>query len=176
MNSLQVKDKGCESCEFQQNLSILREIDFFSELPLETLKILAYLCTREEYKKGDYLISKGEDDGQAFYVVSGKVGLLYDERNSGGGIIREFGAGKFVGGLSLLGKMRRLFYLKALEDVTCIRMTREKFSKALAQFPELTPKLFQAVVNRILKWEERMFLEHGCHSDTCSHIAGVSLV
>ncbi len=176
MNSLQVKNKGCESCEFQENLSILREIDFFSELPLETLKILAYLCTREKYKQGDYLINKGEDDGQAFYVISGKIGLLYEEKNSDEGVIREFGPEKFVGGLSLLGKMRRIFYLKALEDVVCIRMTREKFSKALAQFPELTPKLFQAVVNRISKWEERMFLEHGCHSDTCANIAGVSLV
>jgi hypothetical protein len=72
--------------------------------------------------------------------------------------------------------MRRLFSLKALDDTTCLVLTRKKFSKAIAQFPDLTPKLFQAVISRILKWEEKMFLEHGHHSETCSHIAGVSLV
>jgi hypothetical protein len=55
-------------------------------------------------------------------------------------------------------------------------MTRDKFSKAVAQFPDLTPKLFQAVINRILKWEERMFLERGQSSEVCANIAGVSLV
>ena len=176
MNSSQAKDSGRESCEFQENLSILREIDFFSELPLEILKVLAYLCTREKYKEGDYLLQKGEDDGQAFYILSGRLGLLYDDRAKDAEVVRVYGPEKFIGGLSLIGKMRRLFFVKALEDVTCLCLTREKFSKAVAQFPDLTPRLFQAVINRIFKWEERMFLEHGQSSDTCVNIAGVSLV
>ena len=101
MNSSQAKDKGCEACEFQENLSILREIDFFSELPLEILKVLAYLCTREKYEKGDFLINKGEDDGQAFYIISGSVGILYDDKNGDAKMVRVYGPEKFIGGLSL---------------------------------------------------------------------------
>ena len=176
MNSSQEKDKLCIICEFQENLSTLREIDFFSELPLDLLKILAYLCSREKYQEGDFLINKGEDDGQAFYIISGKAGLMHEDEGKSSPIILEYGPDKFIGGLSLIGKMRRLFSLKALEDTLCLVLTREKFSKAIAQFPDITPRLFQAVITRILNWEEKMFLDQGQHSDTCSRIAGVSLV
>ena len=49
MNSSMEKNEQGSSCEFKENLSILREIEFFSELSLETLKVLAYLCKREVY-------------------------------------------------------------------------------------------------------------------------------
>jgi CRP/FNR family transcriptional regulator, cyclic AMP receptor protein len=176
MSSSQEKDKVCIICEFQENLATLREIDFFSELPLDLLKVIAYLCSQEKYQEGDFLINRGEDDGQAFYIISGRAGLMYDSENKRSDMIYEYGPGKFIGGLSLIGKMRRLFSLKALEDTLCLVLTREKFSKAIAQFPDITPRLFQAVITRILNWEEKMFLEHGQQSDTCSRIAGVSLV
>lgn len=176
MNSSQEKDKVCIICEFQENLATLREIDFFSELPLDLLKIIAYLCDREKYKEGDFLINKGEDDGQAFYIISGRAGLMYDSENSKPHMIHEYGPGKFIGGLSLIGKMRRLFSLKAVEDTLCLVLTREKFSKAIAQFPDITPRLFQAVITRILSWEEKMYLEQGANSDISSHVAGVSLI
>jgi CRP/FNR family transcriptional regulator, cyclic AMP receptor protein len=176
MNSSQEKDKVCIICEFQENLATLREIDFFSELPLDLLKIIAYLCAQEKYQEGDFLINKGEDDGQAFYIISGRAGLMYDSENKESHMIHEYGPGKFIGGLSLIGKMRRLFSLKAIEDTLCLVLTREKFSKAIAQFPDITPRLFQAVITRILNWEEKMFLEQGLNSDTINRIAGVSLV
>jgi CRP/FNR family transcriptional regulator, cyclic AMP receptor protein len=176
MSSSQEKDKVCIICEFQENLATLREIDFFSELPLDLLKIIAYLCAQEKYQEGDFLINKGEDDGQAFYIISGRAGLMYDSENKESHMIHEYGPGKFIGGLSLIGKMRRLFSLKAIEDTLCLVLTREKFSKAIAQFPDITPRLFQAVITRILNWEEKMFLEQGLNSDTINRIAGVSLV
>jgi CRP/FNR family transcriptional regulator, cyclic AMP receptor protein len=176
MNSSQEKDKVCIICEFQENLSTIREIDFFSELPLDLLKVIAYLCAREKYKEGDFLINRGEDDGQAFYIISGKAGLMHNGENKGSHMILEYGPGKFIGGLSLIGKMRRLFSLKAVEDTVCLVLTREKFSKAIAQFPDITPRLFQAVISRILSWEEKMFLEQGQPENTCNRIAGVSLI
>jgi hypothetical protein len=59
MSSSQEKDKVCIICEFQENLATLREIDFFSELPLDLLKVIAYLCSQEKYQEGDFLINKG---------------------------------------------------------------------------------------------------------------------
>jgi len=176
MNSSQEKDNVCFICEFQENLATLREIDFFSELPLDLLKIIAYLCVREKYREGEFLLNKGEDDGQAFYIISGRAGLLHDNDTDKSLVINEYGPGRFIGGLSLIGKMRRLFSLKALEDTVCLVLTREKFSKAIAQFPDITPKLLQAVITRILNWEEQTFKKHGQTGYTENRIAGVSLV
>ena len=153
MNSNSGKNETCPSCEFQENLDILRKINFFSHLPLETLKVLAYLCTRETFKKGEYLFHQNEDDGLVFYIISGKATLFHKD-NEGGHLIREYQEGEFVGGLTLLGRLHRLFSLQSITDLTCLMLTREKFAKVLEQFPDLMPKILKVVVDIVRTWED----------------------
>ena len=163
------------SSEFQENLNILRQIDFFSTLPLEVNKILAYLCTREKYKQGDYLFQEKDNDDQAYYIIDGETRLVHDDAGEER-MIRNYQSGSFFGRLSLLGNMPRLFSMKALSDVTCITLTREKFTKALSQFPDQMPKIIKAVAESVQGWEKR-FLQHGSSNcEACMHNIGVSLV
>ena len=163
------------SCEFQENLSFLRQIDFFSTLPLEVNKILAYLCSREKYKQGDYLFQEKDNDEQAYYIINGTTRLFYDEAGKEK-MIRDYESGAFFGRLSLLGNMPRLFSMKALGEVTCLTLNREKFTKALSQFPDQMPKIIKAVAESIQGWEKR-FVKHGAKNcQACMHNIGVSLV
>jgi CRP-like cAMP-binding protein len=175
MNSNSGKNEPYRSCEFQENLDILRQINFFSQFPLETLKVIAYLCTRETFKKEDYLFHQNEDDGLAIYMLSGKAVLVHNDKD-GEHVIRDYGEGTFLGGLSLLGNLHRLFSLKSLTDVTCLILTREKFTKALAQFPDLMPKVLKIVVKYIRTWEERFLTDHAENCEACKHNIGVSLI
>ena len=63
------------SSEYQENLDILRQTYFFSGLPLESLKVFAYLCTRERFKTGETLFLQGEEDADAFCLIAGKAQL-----------------------------------------------------------------------------------------------------
>ena len=137
--SLSETNKSKPSSEFQDNLEILRQIYFFSGLPLETLKIFAYLCTREKFKKGEHIFRQNEDDGQAFYIIEGKARL---ERKDNGETknVRDCEAGEFLGGLTLLGETGRLFSLQSVTDTTCLVLSREKFAKTMKQFPDLLMK------------------------------------
>lgn len=175
MNSSTEKNDMHPSCEFRENLSILREISYFSVLPLETLKVFAYLCTRETFKAGDYLFHQDEDDGQAFYIICGKARLV-QVQDGNEQEIRDFGPEAFLGGMSLMGNMRRLFTLKALTDVTCLILTREKFSRALEQFSDLVPKILNALVERVRLWEEHSYAYRVEHEDACKRCVGVSLI
>jgi hypothetical protein len=38
-------------------------------------------------------------------------------------------------------------------------LTREKFAKAIEQFPELIPKIFKSVVDRIRSWDQDRLFE-----------------
>ena len=175
MNSNSDNNKSIASCEFQENLNILRQIDFFSTLPLEVNKILAYLCTREKYKQGDYLFQEKDTDGQAYYIIRGTARLFYNEAGKEK-MIRDYETGAFFGRLSLLGNMPRLFSMKALSEVTCLTLNREKFTKALSQFPDQMPKIIKAVAESIQGWEKR-FIKHGSDNcEACMHNIGVSLV
>ncbi len=175
MSSFTEEHQRSKSSEFQENLEILRQIDFFSALSLEALKVLAYLCTRETFKPGDYLFRQDDSDGQAFYIISGKAELV---REAGGGdsTLKQYSDGEFLGGLALLGEMRRLFSLIASTDMDCLILSRDKFSKALEQFPELTPRVFGTMVERVRAWEERLILDPNQLCDGCRHKLGVSLM
>jgi CRP-like cAMP-binding protein len=163
------------SCEFQENLNLLRQTHFFSGLPLESLKVFAYLCMRERLHAGEFLFRQGEDDHQAYYIVSGKARLERSE-NGHEREIREFGAGAFIGGLTLLGETRRLYSLRAVEETVCILLSREKFTKAIKQFPEQLPRIIRIVVGSINDWEDRFIGELAADCGGCLPRLGVSLL
>jgi len=163
------------SCEYQENLNVLRQTYFFSGLPLESLKIFAYLCTREKFSSGDFLFREGEDGNDAFCLTAGKAQL---ERTVGAGTrtLRTFEVGQFIGGLALLGETRRLYSLRALEETVCLVIGREKFTKTLQQFPGQMPRIFKAVVGAINAWEERFLEELSGDCGRCLPKLGVSLL
>jgi CRP-like cAMP-binding protein len=164
------------SSEYQENLDTLRQTYFFSGLPLESLKIFAYLCTREKFREGDYLFHQGEDDGEAYCILSGRVQL---ERTVQDATlpIRLYEAGAFIGGLTLLGETQRLYSMRVMEETVCLLLSRNKFAKTLDQFPEQRPRIFKAVVAAISNWEER-FLESMADAacSGCTPKLGVSLL
>ena len=173
--SLSEKNKPNPSSELQDNLEILRQTYFFSGLPLETLKIFAYLCTREKFRPGENIFRQDEDDGQAFYIIDGKAVL--ERRNNGETAdVRDCEAGDFLGGLTLLGETGRLFSLKSVTDTTCLVLSREKFSKTMEQFPGLMMKICKAVAQHIDTWEKRFLTEQGDQCGECMRRLGVTLI
>ncbi|MGD8241588.1 MAG: Crp/Fnr family transcriptional regulator [Desulfobacterales bacterium] len=173
MNSSAADNKTGGGCEFQENLEILRQIDFFAGLPIETLKIFAYLCTREKYQADDYLFTQNDDDGQAFYLISGRAVLIHTSDDSQVDIL-QCGPGEFMGSLALLGSMPRLFSLQAADAVECLVMTREKFTKAIEQFPELMPRLLKSVVVNIRSWEKRCMTTMRSRGIALNGMVGIS--
>jgi CRP-like cAMP-binding protein len=163
------------SCEFQDNLEILRQTYFFSGLPLETLKIFAYLCAREVFRQGEYIFHQDEDDGRAFYIIDGQARLERDD-NGNKIEIRDFKTGDFLGGLTLLGETRRLFSLKSVTDTTCLVLNRGKFLKTMEQFPNLLARICNAVAKSIDTWEDRFLADRGDQCGECMGRLGVTLI
>ena len=173
--SLLERNNSTPSSEFQENLEILRQIPFFSGLPLETLKVFAYLCTREKFKQDEYIFSQDEDDGQALYIINGQARLERRDNGKTTGV-REYTTGEFIGGLTLLGETRRLFSLKSVTETTCLLLSREKFSKTIEQFPNLLAKMCNAVAKSIDIWEERFLLDRADQCGECLNKLGVTLI
>ena len=160
--------------EFQENLDLLRETYLFSGLPMESLKVFAYISARETFQPGDLVFQQGDEDGQAVIIVSGSAELVREE-DGREYVVDRFGENDFLGGLGLLGKIRRLFSLKATTDLSCLILTREKFNTTVAQFPDLIPRITNVIIQRIVVWEDQNVIaaEGG---DICLRRMGVSAV
>ncbi len=175
MNSPPEENDATLTCEFDDCLCTLREIPFFAGYALEALKVLAYLCVCENFRPGDYLFTQEEDDGNAFYIMSGQVELIRrdgPDKES----LRVLAEGEFIGGLSLLGRMPRLFELRARTAVTCLLLTREKFGRTMEQFPDLVPAILRTVLNGVRGWEERLLADRSEGCEACRNNVGVSLI
>jgi len=175
MNSSRENHEPFQSCEYKDNLEILRKTYLFSKLPLEALKVFAYLCTKEIYRAGDLLFLQGEEDGQALILLSGTARLIRENGN-GERVFRDYSPPDFIGAMSLLGKVNRLYSLKAVTDITCLVLEREKFSRTMLQFPAIVPVVVQALTERIHAWEEKLLTQHADHCQDCTNIVGISLV
>lgn len=163
------------SCEITDNIGILREVHFFAGLPLEVVKLFAYLCTRESFKAGEFLFRQGDDDGCAYFTMQGEVELLRREAQ-GEVTLRRYPEASFFGSLSLMGPMPRLFSLRAATDLNSLVLTRKKFTKITEQFPEITPKIISIIVNRVLKWEKQVLKEMEGNLSSCQYSIGISLL
>lgn len=155
MSSSTETRKGDRRCEFTDNLEMLRQIDLFARLPIESLKVFAYLCERETYQPEDVLFRQGEDDGQAYYIIEGAARLI-DTEQGPDIVLRSYGAGTFLGRLALTGQLNRLYTLVAETRVHCLLLSREKFIQALEPFPQLYPLIMKVIVENIVNWEKQV--------------------
>ncbi len=173
MNWLPEKNDSCSGpdCEFRDNLNIIREIYLFSKIPISTLKVFAYLCTREKFKTGEYIFTQEENDGQAFYFISGEASLIRTD-NDQEVTVREYRKGDFCGALTLIGNFSRLFSMKAMTPVICLVLSREKFTQAMIQYPELMMNIVKTVFEKIHVWEKNFLTTEG--GSACLKKAGVS--
>ena len=167
--------ESASSCEVDKNLDLLREIRFFAGLPMEMLRLLAYLCVRVNYRSGDLLFIQGEDDGQAIYIISGTARLIRTQDKQER-VLREFGAQAFIGGLSLLGSVRRHFSLEATSEMVCLTLGRDKFSKVIQQSPDMMQKIIRTMVESINEFESTFIKTATEDEAVCHRFAGVSLL
>jgi CRP/FNR family transcriptional regulator, cyclic AMP receptor protein len=158
MNSSTEQGRDIKNSEYKENLEILRNLAIFSGLDLEPLKVLAYLCRREDFRESDFLLNQGESSECFYYILSGTVQVMR-KKNSAPLVLSELAEGDSVGVLALLGGMSNLFSVQAITSVTCIALDRERFQKIHQQFPEITRKIYEAIIRRFALWQEAFLQE-----------------
>lgn len=163
-----------DKSEFLSNLSILRQTHLFSVLPMDAVKLFAFLSTREFYRQGEYLFKAGDDDGCSYYILKGKADLFLEGKENTP--VRSFSKESFLGALSMLHPMPRLFSLKVSEEVTAIVMTREKFSRVIEKFPGLNLQIIRAVCERITQSEKRTIEKYKKLGTDMGDLLGDSLI
>ncbi len=142
-------------CELEANLEILRGVQVFSSLPIERLRLYAYLSMRMCYQAGEFVFHQCDSNDLGYIVVSGKLQVVTELKDQCV-LLHELKEGDFFGGLALLSDVPRLFSVRAITDAECLTMNRETFRKLLLQFPETAVKLLDVMIRRIVKMEEKL--------------------
>lgn len=146
-------------CELEANLAILRNTPAFSGLPLERLKLYAFLCKRYRYRAGEFLFHQGDKDDRGYIIACGRAQVIREYKDHSY-ILSELHEGDFFGGLALLADIKRLFSVRAVTELEVVALDRESFRKILAQFPETSIKVLEVMIQRIAQMEEKLLEQH----------------
>jgi len=159
MSSSTDQREGIKACSYGDYLDILRELPVLSGVPLDVIKVLAYLSAQESFPPGEALCEQGDPMDRSFYLLCGEVDV---ERRSGEQItaIARRREGFFFGGLGLLAPAKSLYTVRTATEVTCLVLTKEKFHKTVERFPDILPKILRNVVEHVFRWEEAFLKNH----------------
>lgn len=157
--------------ELRDNLQLLMHLPMLSGLPMEPLKLLAYLCRRQVFREGQIIFHQEDLDPNAYLIVSGRAKLMLEAPRELELI--EIGEMEFVGGLSLFCEMKRIYTLKALTEVVTLTLSRDKFQKTLEQYPDIGPRIFEATARSIIRWETHFVREHLSRCTECRNRMGI---
>ncbi|MHC1790851.1 cyclic nucleotide-binding domain-containing protein [Solidesulfovibrio sp.] len=157
-----------KACGFNDHLDILRELPLFTGVPLDVVKVLAYLSTVETFAVGETLCDQGEPLDRCCYVLCGEVAVV---RTSGDceATMLQRGESYCFGGLGLLAATKAVYTVRVTAPVQCLTLTREKFLKTAERFPAILPKILGNVVEHIFRWEEAFL---SAHAEECAGRGG----
>ena len=137
-------------CELHCSMQFLRNVSFFEELTPDFLRVLAYLCLRRVYAEGDIIVKEGEPAEAAVVIVRGDAVV---ER--GKAVIERVAEGRCVGGLSLLGRYRWLYTLRAVSEVECLVLPRSSFLPQLQAQPEALSAVARGLIATVIDREQQ---------------------
>jgi CRP-like cAMP-binding protein len=107
-----------------QRMAVLKSIDLFSELEIESLYQILKVAKYVKFAKDEMIVSKGEL-GESFYVIlEGKAAVLVDLSKE---MITTISRGGIVGELSILDKQERTAWVRALEETLVLEFDGEAF-------------------------------------------------
>jgi CRP/FNR family transcriptional regulator, cyclic AMP receptor protein len=129
---------------------VLAEIPLFAHVSGRHVRKIASLGTVVRYEPRTSVVRSGRE-GDAFYVVlDGKATV----RRKRGLPDVKIGAGAYFGEMALLDGGPRSATIEAVTELTCLRLSRPAFQKALRAEPQLATALLRALAERIRGLED----------------------
>src|SRR5580698_8208266 len=114
---------------------ILRDIPLFALLDDEEMAVLAGQVELRTYAARQRIYKKGDPGGQAYVMVSGKVRITTVDEDHQEVTVDEVSKGDFFGFASMLEQTGHQTTAVALEDTSCIEISRDDILILLQRKP-----------------------------------------
>jgi CRP-like cAMP-binding protein len=137
----------------------LAAVPLFSQLPRKDLSRLGRVVVERNYKKGETIVKEGEQAVAFFIISQGKV-----EVTNGQGAkkqkLNDLGPGGVFGEMALLDGGPRAATVKALEDSTCLVLSRWDFVAELRTNPMVAVGMLPILSRRLREVEAKLAQTH----------------
>lgn len=146
-SDMQVRRAKATSVDNSKRLALLNNIPLFSMMDSHHLHLLASGCDCTELAEGERLFTQG-DAGDALYIIVDGKACVFTEDAGSEKKMGEFGVNEVIGELALLSENPRAASVKAITDLTILRLKREVFVDIVRSNGEIGYQILQMVINR----------------------------
>ncbi len=130
-------------------VSILREVEIFSETSVNVLMEIAPFLKEMNIKQGQNVFKKGEDGDAMFIIRSGAVRV-----HDGNHVISRLRAGQVFGEFALFDNESRSASVTADEPTNLLKLEQNDFFKVMMNKVEVTKGVLRKVLKRIREMNE----------------------
>ena len=132
-----------------QIASLLRKCYLFKNLPEENLKDFAQAAETKRYSKGDPIFLASEPSHRIYFIASGEVDIILNQRLSQGQKIRTLQSGEHMAELSVLTNSRHSVSAFAGSEVEVISIEGSRFVEVLHHHKDTCFSLAQTLAEQI---------------------------
>ncbi len=141
-----------------EQITLLRQVPLFIDLPLGELKYLAYTMNRLSLKPNAVIFREGEI-GESFYIViNGNVNVIMGMDTPDEKLLATLGPGEYTGEMSLVipgGK--RSASIRTSSSSNLWVMTRDDFDELLHRQPHVAYALVKVMSSRLRNSDNKAF-------------------
>ncbi|MBC04941.1 ABC transporter transmembrane domain-containing protein [Thalassospira sp.] len=137
------------SGDIDQEVRLLRTIPLFAGLDPSVVKLLAFTSPRLTFKHGEVLVKQGDPGDAAFIVISGRgeIWLTTDEHQTLK--LRDVHAKEVIGEIALLVDAPRSATIRAVEDMTVLKLDKAEFLGLVRQDQAVSNQLIRVLAERL---------------------------
>lgn len=138
------------------NVVALMDAPLFSELGERELGLVAAIGAIERAPKGKIVVVEGDAAEGMYVILQGKANVFLSNEAGREVILSVLWPGDFFGEMSLFDGMPRAASVRAVEDLTMVRLDKQAFLSAVKKSPTMALALVGGLVSRLRDADRRI--------------------
>ncbi len=138
----------------------LRNVQLFSQFSSKELSRLGRAIVEREYKKGETIVKEGEQAVAFFIIVKGRAEVAQSAGSKKSQALATLGPSETFGDMALLDGGPRAATVKALDDTTCLVLSRWDFVAELQTNPHMAVAMLPVLSRRLRDVEAKLAATH----------------
>lgn len=134
----------------------LRNVQLFSQFASKDLTRLGRAVVERSYKKGATIVKEGEQAVAFFIITRGKVEVVQGSGTKKAQVLNTLGPSQTFGEMALLDGAPRAATVRALDDTTCLVLSRWDFVAELQTNPHMAVAMLPVLSRRLREVEARL--------------------
>jgi CRP/FNR family transcriptional regulator, nitrogen oxide reductase regulator len=141
-------------CSLEYRLKIIGRLPFFKHLPAEATSRINNLFHDFDVSADERIYHEGDEAEYLYLVAMGKVKLIRNTESGRDVMLDILHGGDYFGSFSTFGG--RVYMETAIAQTDCciLRISASDFDHILAQYPDVTRKVLEAVSQRLAESQE----------------------